>query len=96
MPSDQYELQLQNNMPGPEGDASWPAAKLDQASSVVTALRRGQTNLVLGHKSILPRWCFSIRIFVAGDKTLPFVAQQDKINHNFISGLENQGHLMEP
>ncbi|XP_065543397.1 nuclear pore membrane glycoprotein 210 isoform X2 [Lathamus discolor] len=52
MPSDQYELQLQNNMPGPEGDASWPVAKLDQASSVVTALRRGQTNLVLGHKSI--------------------------------------------
>ncbi|XP_061328975.1 nuclear pore membrane glycoprotein 210 [Pezoporus flaviventris] len=52
MPSDQYELQLQNSMPGPEGDASWPVAKLDQASSVVTALRRGQTNLVLGHKSI--------------------------------------------
>ncbi|NWS42125.1 PO210 protein, partial [Probosciger aterrimus] len=52
MPSDQYELRLQNNMPGPEGDASWPVAKLDQASSVVTALRRGQTNLILGHKSI--------------------------------------------
>ncbi|KAM9533500.1 nuclear pore membrane glycoprotein 210 isoform 1-T1 [Guaruba guarouba] len=52
MPSDQYELRLQNNMPGPAGDASWPVAKLDQASSVVTALRRGQTNLVLGHKSI--------------------------------------------
>uniref|UniRef100_A0A672U212 Nucleoporin 210 n=1 Tax=Strigops habroptila TaxID=2489341 RepID=A0A672U212_STRHB len=52
MPSDQYELQLQNNVPGLEGDASWPVAKLDQASSVVTALRRGQTNLVLGHKSI--------------------------------------------
>ncbi|KAM8994907.1 nuclear pore membrane glycoprotein 210 isoform 2-T2 [Ara ararauna] len=52
MPSDQYELRLQNNMPGPAGGASWPVAKLDQASSVVTALRRGQTNLVLGHKSI--------------------------------------------
>uniref|UniRef100_A0A8B9GDC4 Nucleoporin 210 n=1 Tax=Amazona collaria TaxID=241587 RepID=A0A8B9GDC4_9PSIT len=52
MPSDQYELRLQNHVPGPEGDASWPVAKLDRASSVVTALRQGQTNLVLGHKSI--------------------------------------------
>lgn len=68
MPSDQYELQLQNNVLGPEGDLSWPVAQLDQATSVVTAVQQGQTNLVLEHKSILPRWCFSTQILVAGDK----------------------------
>ncbi|XP_040424350.1 nuclear pore membrane glycoprotein 210 [Cygnus olor] len=52
MPSDQYELQLQNNVLGPEGDLSWPVAQLDQATSVVTAVQQGQTNLVLAHKSI--------------------------------------------
>ncbi|KAK2534436.1 Nup210 [Columba livia] len=52
MPSDQYELQLQNHVPGPEGDRSGPVAKLEQATSLVTALQQGQTNLVLGHKSI--------------------------------------------
>ncbi|NWR58588.1 PO210 protein, partial [Bucorvus abyssinicus] len=52
MPSDQYELQLQNNALGPEGDLSQPVARLDQATSAVTALQQGQTNLVLGHKSI--------------------------------------------
>ncbi|XP_006023963.1 nuclear pore membrane glycoprotein 210 isoform X1 [Alligator sinensis] len=52
MPSDQYELQLQNNILGPEGDSARPVAKLDQATSTVTALQQGQTNLVLGHKSI--------------------------------------------
>ncbi|XP_028906828.1 nuclear pore membrane glycoprotein 210 [Ornithorhynchus anatinus] len=52
MPSDQYELQLQNNIPGPEGDQAQPVARLVQATSTVTALQQGQTNLVLGHKSI--------------------------------------------
>ncbi|NXW83436.1 PO210 protein, partial [Alopecoenas beccarii] len=52
MPSDQYELQLQNHVPGPEGDRSRPVAKLEQATSLVTALQQGQANLVLGHKSI--------------------------------------------
>ncbi|XP_072454357.1 nuclear pore membrane glycoprotein 210 isoform X2 [Notamacropus eugenii] len=52
MPSDQYELQLQNNILGPEGDPTRPVAKLTQATSTVTALQQGQTNLVLGHKSI--------------------------------------------
>ncbi|NXS92696.1 PO210 protein, partial [Jacana jacana] len=51
MPSEQYELQLQN-MLGPEGEPSWSVARLDQATSVVTALQQGQTNLVLEHKSI--------------------------------------------
>uniref|UniRef100_A0A8C3JI15 Nucleoporin 210 n=1 Tax=Calidris pygmaea TaxID=425635 RepID=A0A8C3JI15_9CHAR len=51
MPSEQYELQLQN-MLDPEGQPSWSVAKLDQATSVVTALQQGQTNLVLEHKSI--------------------------------------------
>uniref|UniRef100_A0A803Y1L6 Nucleoporin 210 n=1 Tax=Meleagris gallopavo TaxID=9103 RepID=A0A803Y1L6_MELGA len=52
MPSDQYELQLQNNVLGPEGDPSWPVARLDQETSVVTAMQQGQTNLILGHKSV--------------------------------------------
>ncbi|XP_044881226.1 nuclear pore membrane glycoprotein 210 [Mauremys mutica] len=52
MPSDHYELQLQNNILGPEGDPARPVAKLDQATSTVTALQQGQINLVLGHKSI--------------------------------------------
>uniref|UniRef100_A0A8D0H3J3 Nucleoporin 210 n=1 Tax=Sphenodon punctatus TaxID=8508 RepID=A0A8D0H3J3_SPHPU len=53
MPSDQYELQLQNNILGPDGDPARPVARLDQATSMVTALQQGQTNLVLGHKNIL-------------------------------------------
>lgn len=52
MPSDQYELQLQNNTLVSNGNLAWPVAKLDQATSTVTALQRGQTNIVLGHKSI--------------------------------------------
>lgn len=96
MPSDQYELQLQNNVLGPEGDPSWPVAKLDQATSVVTALQQGQTNLVLGHKSILPRWCFSIQSSWQETNFLPFAAQKDKIIHICTSTLENQEHLVEP
>uniref|UniRef100_A0A8D0E2W9 Nucleoporin 210 n=1 Tax=Salvator merianae TaxID=96440 RepID=A0A8D0E2W9_SALMN len=53
MPSDQYELQLQNNTSSFGGDPNWPVAKLDQATSTVTALQRGQTNIVLCHKNIL-------------------------------------------
>uniref|UniRef100_A0A8C3LL48 Nucleoporin 210 n=1 Tax=Chrysolophus pictus TaxID=9089 RepID=A0A8C3LL48_CHRPC len=53
MPSDQYELQLQNNVLGPEGDPSWPVARLDQETSIVTAMQQGQTNLILGHKNSL-------------------------------------------
>lgn len=53
MPSDQYELQLQNNTLVSNGNLAWPVAKLDQATSTVTALQRGQTNIVLGHKNIL-------------------------------------------
>ncbi|XP_066051848.1 nuclear pore membrane glycoprotein 210 isoform X2 [Chamaea fasciata] len=52
MPSEQYELQLQNHLLHPQGDPSRPVAKLDQATSTVTALQQGQTNLVLLHKSI--------------------------------------------
>ncbi|NWI14714.1 PO210 protein, partial [Crypturellus soui] len=52
MPSDQYELQLQNNVVSLEGDPSRPVASLDQATSIVTAVQQGQANLVLGHKSI--------------------------------------------
>lgn len=53
MPSDQYELQLQNNVWGPEGDPGRPVAVLAQDTSLVTAVQLGQSNLVLGHRSIL-------------------------------------------
>lgn len=52
MPSDQYELQLQNNIQGPGGDPGQPVAVLEQDTSTVTAVQLGQSNLVLGHKSI--------------------------------------------
>ncbi|KAL7986057.1 hypothetical protein Chor_011223, partial [Crotalus horridus] len=53
MPSDQYELQLQNSTLSLGGDTAWPVARLDQATCTVTALQRGQANLVLSHKNIL-------------------------------------------
>ncbi|KAL4669993.1 hypothetical protein H8959_008547, partial [Pygathrix nigripes] len=53
MPSDQYELQLQNSIPGPEGDPAQPVAVLAQDTSMVTALQLGQSSLVLGHRNIL-------------------------------------------
>lgn len=53
MPSDQYELQLQNDVRGPEGDLGRPVAVLAQDTSTVTAVQLGQSSLVLGHKSIL-------------------------------------------
>ncbi|XP_058144859.1 nuclear pore membrane glycoprotein 210 [Dasypus novemcinctus] len=52
MPSDQYELQLQNSLPRPEGDQARPVAVLAQETSTVTALQLGQSHLVLGHRSI--------------------------------------------
>ncbi|XP_049717905.1 nuclear pore membrane glycoprotein 210 [Elephas maximus indicus] len=52
MPSDQYELQLQNSILGAEGDPARPVAVLAQETSTVTALQLGQSNLVLGHRSI--------------------------------------------
>lgn len=53
MPSDQYELQLQNSIPDPQGDPARPVAVLTQDTSRVTALQMGQSNLVLGHRNIL-------------------------------------------
>ncbi|XP_058422644.1 nuclear pore membrane glycoprotein 210-like isoform X2 [Diceros bicornis minor] len=52
MPSDQYELQLRNDIWGPEGDPGRPVAVLAQDTSTVTAMQLGQSNLVLGHRSI--------------------------------------------
>ncbi|XP_048212293.1 nuclear pore membrane glycoprotein 210 [Perognathus longimembris pacificus] len=52
MPSDQYELQLQNSIPGPGGDPARPVAVLAQDTSRVTAVQLGQSSLVLGHRSI--------------------------------------------
>lgn len=53
MPSDQYELQLQNSIPDPQGDPNRPVAVLTQETSRVTAMQMGQSNLVLGHRNIL-------------------------------------------
>lgn len=53
MPSDQYELELQNSVTSPGGVANRPVGKLEQATSTVTALQQGQMNMVLMHKSIL-------------------------------------------
>lgn len=52
MPSDQYELQLQNSFPSPGGDVTRPVAVLAQDTSLVTAVQLGQSSLVLGHRSI--------------------------------------------
>ncbi|KAM6215538.1 nuclear pore membrane glycoprotein 210 [Rhynchocyon petersi] len=52
MPSDQYELQLQNSILGPDGDSARDVAVLDQETSTVTALQLGQSSLILGHRSI--------------------------------------------
>ncbi|KAH0517482.1 Nuclear pore membrane glycoprotein 210 [Microtus ochrogaster] len=53
MPSDQYELQLQNSIPDPQGDPNQPVAVLTQETSRVTAMQMGQSNLVLDHRNIL-------------------------------------------
>uniref|UniRef100_A0A4W3IEM5 Nucleoporin 210 n=1 Tax=Callorhinchus milii TaxID=7868 RepID=A0A4W3IEM5_CALMI len=50
MPSDQYELELQNSVVSPGGDVNQPVGKLNTGTSTVTALQQGQTNLVLTHK----------------------------------------------
>uniref|UniRef100_A0A452F5S9 Nucleoporin 210 n=1 Tax=Capra hircus TaxID=9925 RepID=A0A452F5S9_CAPHI len=52
MPSDQYELQLLNNVWDPQGAPGRPVAVLAQDTSTVTAVQLGQSSLVLGHKSI--------------------------------------------
>ncbi|XP_045146070.1 nuclear pore membrane glycoprotein 210 [Echinops telfairi] len=52
MPSDQYELQLQNSVVGAEGDPARPVAVLAQETSTVTTLQPGQSSLVLSHRSI--------------------------------------------
>ncbi|XP_028679797.1 nuclear pore membrane glycoprotein 210 [Erpetoichthys calabaricus] len=52
MPCDQYELQLQNSIVAQDGDLHRPVAKLDRATSTVTALQLGQTNIVLDHKNV--------------------------------------------
>ncbi|KAM5333339.1 nuclear pore membrane glycoprotein 210 [Glossophaga mutica] len=53
MPSDQYQLQLQNSIQGHAGDPGRPVAVLAEDTSTVTAVQLGQSNLVLGHRSIL-------------------------------------------
>ncbi|XP_066452545.1 nuclear pore membrane glycoprotein 210 [Eleutherodactylus coqui] len=52
MPSEQYNLQLQNHIPAHGSNKDEPVAKLDQYTSIATALQRGQTNIVLLHKNI--------------------------------------------
>ncbi|KAJ7316815.1 hypothetical protein JRQ81_002977, partial [Phrynocephalus forsythii] len=67
MPSDHYELQLQNHTLSPGGDPSWPVAKLDHATSTVTALQHGQANILLSHKNILSM----LGISMQGSSKLP-------------------------
>uniref|UniRef100_A0A8C7BNQ6 Nucleoporin 210 n=2 Tax=Neovison vison TaxID=452646 RepID=A0A8C7BNQ6_NEOVI len=52
MPSEQYELQLQNSITSPEGATGQPVTILDQDTSTVTAVQLGQSSLVLSHRSI--------------------------------------------
>ncbi|XP_036204850.1 nuclear pore membrane glycoprotein 210 isoform X4 [Myotis myotis] len=52
MPSDQYQLQLQDHIQGPTGDPSRPVAVLAQDTTTVTAVQLGQSSLVLAYKSI--------------------------------------------
>ncbi|KAM4799986.1 nuclear pore membrane glycoprotein 210 [Urocitellus parryii] len=52
MPSDQYQLQLQDCVPGPGGDATRPVAVLAQDTSTVTAVQLGRSSLVLDYRSI--------------------------------------------
>ncbi|XP_063796677.1 nuclear pore membrane glycoprotein 210 [Pseudophryne corroboree] len=52
MPSEQYKLQLQNQVAAPGGNRNEPVAKLEQRTSTVTAMQQGQTNIVLLHKNI--------------------------------------------
>lgn len=59
MPCDQYELHLQNSVPGPNGNPDVAVADLDQSSSTVTAVQLGHINVVLDHKSILLTNCCS-------------------------------------
>lgn len=53
MPCDQYELHLENSVVGPNKSPDIAVARLDQISSVVTAVQLGHINVVLDHKSIL-------------------------------------------
>ncbi|CAK6441492.1 unnamed protein product [Pipistrellus nathusii] len=52
MPSDQYQLQLQDHIQGPMGDSSRPVTVLAQDTTTVTAVQLGQSSLVLGYRSI--------------------------------------------
>lgn len=54
MPCDQYELHLENSVPGLNGNPDSAVAGLDQSTSKVTAVQLGHINVVLDHKSILP------------------------------------------
>lgn len=71
MPSDQYQLQLQDHIQGPAGDPSRPVTVLAQGSTTVTAVQLGQSSLVLGYRSILfssrlPDACPMLRGFAVG------------------------------
>nr|XP_029132383.1 nuclear pore membrane glycoprotein 210 [Labrus bergylta] len=51
MPSDNYELHLQNSVVGPDGNPDVAVASLDQSTSTATANQMGHINVVLDHKS---------------------------------------------
>uniref|UniRef100_UPI0037E7A905 nuclear pore membrane glycoprotein 210 n=1 Tax=Semicossyphus pulcher TaxID=241346 RepID=UPI0037E7A905 len=51
MPSDNYELHLQNSVVGPNGNPDVAVASLAQSTSTATAYQLGHINVVLDHKS---------------------------------------------
>ncbi|XP_070695859.1 nuclear pore membrane glycoprotein 210 isoform X2 [Pempheris klunzingeri] len=51
MPSDQYDLHLQNSVVGPNGNPDVAVASLDESTSTVMAIQLGHINVVLDHKS---------------------------------------------
>ncbi|XP_034551492.1 nuclear pore membrane glycoprotein 210 isoform X2 [Notolabrus celidotus] len=51
MPSDNYELHLQNSVVGTNGNQDVAVASLDQSTSTATAIQLGHINVVLDHKS---------------------------------------------
>ncbi|XP_071332766.1 nuclear pore membrane glycoprotein 210 isoform X1 [Trachinotus anak] len=60
MPCDQYELNLQNSVLGPNGNPDVAVASLDPSISAVTAVQLGHINVVLDHKSLRMQGVFRL------------------------------------
>nr|XP_049609528.1 nuclear pore membrane glycoprotein 210 isoform X7 [Syngnathus scovelli] len=60
MPCDQYELHLQNSVVDTNGNPDVAVARLDQRTSMVTAVQLGHVNVVLDHKSLRMQGVFRL------------------------------------